>query len=508
MDFIRRLPTIVVGLSLFAVPTVLAQQTTPQSANDSLIKSGEYLARAGDCFSCHTQTGGTPMAGGLQVPTPYGGIASPNITPDPETGIGKWSDNDFYRLLHEGIEPDGSYVYPVMPFDHYTRVSRDDALAIKAFLFSLPPAHPPRQSSHLEFPFDIRASLAAWRALFFTPSTFQADAALSAKANRGAYLVEGLGHCGACHTPRNILSGSKKTQALGGGEITGQGWFAPNISSDIGQGVGGWTEQDLVDYMKTGVAPDKAIVGGPMAEVIHTSLHYLSDEDLHAIATYLKLAPAMELYSAKRPAALAGATSYLNYCASCHQPDGKGIEHAVPSLVGNGVVVAGGPQDVIRTILGGMPANGDFAAMPGFATMLTSADIAEIANYIRASWGNAAPPNATATMAENLSKQTTTMLAGTAACTPVQPQSVAEAISAQHIDKALQQIDADNMLEQIDIIVPKLKSVPLAQADLLNGLISAYCPIAMSSTAAPPQQRLQLLQRFSTLVYSQLATHR
>jgi len=243
-----RFSYIVAFTIMFAAPALASD------AQSDLVKRGEYLARAGDCFSCHTKQGGTPLAGGRQVQTPFGSISSPNITPDRDTGIGNWSDDDFYRVLHDGIDRQGRYVYPVMPFDYYTNVTRDDALAIKAFLFSQPPVNAPRPPSHLEFPFNIRTSLAGWRALFFTPGDFKADPSQPAAVQRGAYLVEGLGHCGACHTPRNELGGSKPGDALGGGELQGQGWFAPNITSDVRQGIGGWSDQQLVAYLKTGVA--------------------------------------------------------------------------------------------------------------------------------------------------------------------------------------------------------------------------------------------------------------
>jgi len=505
---IRRLGLIVPILSLLAAPAARADQ--PQS---ELVKRGEYLARAGDCFSCHTQPGSPALAGGRQVQTPYGTIASPNITPDQETGIGKWSDQDFYRLMHDGIDRHRDDIYPVMPFDHYTKVTPEDVKAIKAYLFSLPPVHAPRQPSHLAFPFNVRTSLIAWSTLFFKPGTFEPERSRSESWNRGAYLVQGLGHCGSCHTPRNILSGSEQSNALGGGEIKGQGWFAPNITSDVREGIGGWSEQQLVEYLKTGIAPGRAIVAGPMSETIHSSLRYLTNEDVRAIATYLKEAPGKELYSEKRSTWSAGETAYLDYCASCHQLDGRGIAGGVPSLAGNGIVLAGGPEDVIRAILGGMPAHGEYGPMPGFATVLSSVQIAEIANYIRTSWGNKAPPTEDSSMVADLAGRTNTMLAGTGGCEQVAPPAVAEAISSHGIEHDLRDTNASNMLEQIDAILPKLVSgtphaESLGQADLVNGLTAAYCPIVMGDQTLPPEQRVWQLQHFATLVYTELASKR
>lgn len=497
-----RLAVLGIVVSLSGISAAVADTASPD-----VVKRGEYLARAGDCFACHTPQGGKAPSGGFQVQTPFGTISSPNITPDQDTGIGKWSDDDFYKLMHDGIGRGGEYIYPVMPFDHYTVVSRDDDLAIKAYLFSLPPVHSPRAASHLSFPFNVREGLAAWRAVFFKPGAFKPDPARTAEENRGAYLVEGLGHCGSCHTPRNIALAAKPGEALGGAEVPGQGWFAPNISSDVREGIGAWSEKDLVDYLKTGVAPGHAVVAGPMADTIHDSLRYLTDADLMAIAAYLKAAPAKALYTEQTVAAPAGADAYLTNCAFCHQPDGKGIAGAVPPLAGNGAVLAGGPQDVIRTIQNGLPARGTYAAMPGLGKLLPSNQIAEIANYVRSSFGNNAPATATPGMVDSLAPTTQSMWSGTGACMTVDA-SLAKAISASGTDAALHQVNGGNMIEQIDAILPKLKAADgkIAQADTVNALTAAYCGIVMNDKTQPERTRLELLQRFAMLVYSQLTS--
>lgn len=486
---------------LIAAPPVLAQQ-----AGQTDVQRGEYLARVGGCADCHTKSGNPEMSGGQQIQTPYGTIGAPNITPDKATGIGDWSDDDFYRALHDGLDRSGNYLYPVMPFDHYTKVTRPDVLAIKAWLFSLPPVHTEPAKNHLMFPFDIRTSLAAWRTLFFRPGTFEPDPARSAEENRGAYLVEGLGHCGACHTPRNILSGSKQNESLGGGEIKGQGWFAPNITSDVHEGIGAWSRQNLIQYLKTGVAPGHAIAAGPMVRVIQGGLRYLTDADIGAIASWLKATPAKEIYDARPSGTAVGAAEYLNHCGFCHQPDGKGIAGEVPPLSGNGVVLAGGPEDVVRTILGGHRATGSYASMPGFATILSSGEIADIANHVRTAWGNGAPATATRGMVDDLAKQTSTMLSGTKACDPVAPPAIAAAVANSGVHTTLQQINADNMDENVEAILHATQPAVAAadQADIVNGLTAAWCPIVMGDTSRPPRQRLLLLQRFATLVYARL----
>jgi len=263
----------------------------------------------------------------------------------------------------------------------------------------------------------------------------------------------------------------------------------------------------LVQYLKQGVAPGRAVVAGPMAEVVHTSLSYLTDADLNAIAAYLKASPAKTTYAQEQVAAPRGANQYLTNCAFCHQADGRGIAGAVPPLVGNGVVKAGGADDVIRTILGGLPAQGGYAPMPGYATSLTSGQVAEIANYVRISWGNGAPPNATPGAVDALAKQTRTMMAGTGECAPPGPPALAQAMAAPDVQTRLHAIGAANMLEQIDAILPKLRAADaqMPQADLVNGLVAAYCPIARADTSGTNGTPTQLLQRFAMLVYSQIA---
>jgi mono/diheme cytochrome c family protein len=503
MASVRRIAPYAAALSLLAATAAHADSPAADQ-----VKRGEYLARAGDCFSCHTKEGGADLAGGRLMPTPFGAIASPNITPDKDTGIGTWSDDDFYRLMHDGIGKQGEYIYPVMPYDHFTRVTRDDVMAIKAYLFSLKPVHAPKVPSQLSFPFSIRTGLLAWRALYFTPGTFQPDPQQSAQVNRGAYLVEGLAHCGSCHTPRNAAMGSESSKSLGGGEIKGQGWFAPNISSDVREGIGGWSQQQLVQYLKEGVAPGRAVAAGPMSETIHKSLAYLSGEDLNDIALYLKASPAKALYAEQQVAAPPGASAYLSNCAFCHQPDGKGIAGAVPPLAGNGVAKAGGPEDVIRTILGGLPAQGEYAPMPGFATQLTGDQIAGLANYVRAAWGNNAPGNATPELVDRLGKLTRTMWAGTGDCAPAGSPAVAAALAKPEVADLLHKVNAGNMLEQIDAILPKVRAddANAPQADLVNGLVAGYCPIARADTTQAGGTWVELLQRVAMLTFSQVSS--
>ena len=500
-------------LSAVAAGPLAAQPVAPAAptaSNADMIKRGEYLVRAGDCASCHTGAGGAGLSGGQMIDTPYGGIASPNITPDKATGIGDWSDDEFYRIMHEGLGRHGEYIYPVMPFTNYTKITRDDDMAIKAYLFSQPAVHAPRKNNTLSFPYSVRESVLAWRTLFFKPDTFQADPAKSVQINRGGYLVEGLGHCGACHTARNFLSATKEGEAYGGGEIKGQGWFAPNITSDVKQGIGGWAEQDVVDYLQKGVATNKAIVAGPMYEVVHTSMQYMTNDDVHAIAAFLKQVPAKQLYGEQKHVDdPQGRVAYLENCGFCHQENGQGIANAIPPLAGNGVVLAEGAHDVLRTIIGGMPANGQYAPMPGLVKAIDPGEIALIANYIRSSFGNAAPSNATPELVADLSRTTATMLSGTSQCAKIEDPTVAQAIQSSGVEATLHEVDAGNGLEKLRIILPKLKAAKpdMTQADAINGLTSAYCPIVSEDNSIPLEQRTQQLQRFSMLVFTGITNY-
>ncbi len=488
-----------------AVLTLTFASPVWASPASDLVKKGEYLATAGDCVSCHSAPGGKPLAGGLTVSTPFGPMVTPNITPDKETGIGGYSDDQFYKALHDGIGSDGQYLYPVFPFQWYTHVSREDVLAIKAYLFSVPPVHAEQKVNQLHFPFSIRTSLLGWRELFFTAGEFMPDSSKSAEVNRGKYLVTGLGHCGECHTAHNSLGGTEKAKAYQGATI--DGWYAPNITSDLQQGIGGWSDAQLVSYLKTGVAPGKGIVAGPMAEVVTESLSKLTDGDLAAIAAYLKSIPAKESFPDTRPTTAADATpagsgSYVTFCASCHQSDGAGITGVVPALKGNGSVLAKGPEDVIRVVLGGLPATANYAPMPAIGSGMTDQQIAEVVNYVRTAWTNRAPDNALPGGVGDLRKKTNTMLAG-GDCTSA-PGALADSKSG--VAPLLAGLTQVNMVNRVGPIVAKAKAADprLERAEFVNGLTAAYCPVLKQDAAITPERKPEQLATFSQLVYSRL----
>ncbi len=477
--------------------------------NSDLVNKGKYLTTAGGCVSCHTDPGGEAFAGNRAIPTPFGVIYSSNITPDKDTGIGAYTDDQFYKALHNGITPNGDYLYPAMPFTSFTKVTRDDVLAIKAYLFSLKPIRSEKKPNKLAFPFNIREGLAAWRALFFKPGEFEPDPGKSAAINRGAYLVEGLAHCGQCHTPRNIAQASESGEALEGAAI--QGWYAPNITSDWAQGIGSWPDGELLSYFKKGVAPEHGIVAGPMAEVVHDDLKNLTDGDLKSIIAYLKSAPPRQVTATSSLGAGDGAaTLYLNNCASCHQLDGQGLKGKIPALANNGSVKAEGPQDIIKVVLGGLPATDTFGPMPSFADYLDDGQIAAIANYVRTKWGNNAPANADGFLVADLRKGTPLMLAlgqGATQC-PVRLAGGANTV----FDKAnamaaniLHSLDDNNVVPSVEKLVPQIKAaVPNASpADLVNGLTAAYCQEVAGNKSLSYAQKRRRLSIFSQLTYTE-----
>ena len=395
-------PTLRILISLAAI--VLAglfaswSSGTAPDPHQTQVQRGEYLARAGDCISCHTAQGGAPYAGGYRLNTPFGYMLASNITPDPETGIGRWSFEDFYRAMHHGVNKDGQDMYPAMPYDFYSKVTREDVAAIFACLLTVEPVRNEVVANHMDFPFSLRPTMALWRELYFKEGEFKPDPARSTSWNRGAYLVEGLGHCSGCHSPRNVAGGIEKSRTLGGAAV--DGWFAPDLTTDIATGLGAWTVDDIAAYLKTGVARGRTTAFGPMAEVVQNSLAYLTDSDVRAMAEYLKALPPDSALRTGRPlptpARAEGAALYMGYCSSCHQATGAGIAGVFSPLAGNAAVTAPDPGNLLQAMLLGLPAEFRHGAMPSFAAQLNDEQIAAIANYVRASWGNTAPANATA----------------------------------------------------------------------------------------------------------------
>jgi mono/diheme cytochrome c family protein len=379
-------------------PSIARAEPAAQSA---LEREGLYLARAGDCIACHTKPGGALFAGGLAMPTPFGTLYSPNITPDKNTGIGTWSAASFYAMMHTGRSPDGGLLYPAMPFGAYTKVTRADSDAIFAYLQSVPPVAAANTPNALRFPYDNRSLILGWRTLFFTEGTYATDTAKSAEWNRGAYLVGGLGHCAMCHSAMNALGGNSQSRAFQGGLIPMQNWYAPSLASDKEAGLGDWSIADISAYLRAGIS-NRGAAYGPMAEVIYDSLQYLTPADADAMAVYLKslaeAGPAEAAVSAV-PASEGsllmnfGKTVYEAQCAHCHGMTGLGMPPHYPQLAANQSIQMDEAVNPIRMVLnGGYPpgtaGNPMPYGMPPFAQTLSDDEIAAVVTYIRGAWGN------------------------------------------------------------------------------------------------------------------------
>jgi len=399
----RNIRSCVAAASVAILGVAGAAWTAPGTVRDSStmqILRGRYLVAAGDCAACHTAEGGRPFAGGRPVPTPFGTIYSTNITPDADRGIGRWSNDDFWKAMHDGIRRDGKHLYPAFPYPWYTKLDHDDVLAIKAYLDTLEPVRNAARAPDLPWPLSWRGSVAGWNALFFNGGTYAVNPNRSAEWNRGAYLVEGLGHCGACHSPKNILGGTKKDRPFQGG--MGEGWFATNVTGSPYAGVGSWGIDEIVDYLKTG-ANDRARAYGPMAEVVEHSTSHLDPADLRAIAAFLKDVPypANETAQAKadvdKTTLARGRRVYLDQCAACHMENGEGIPGVFPSLHANSAIRAEDPHSLVRLILDGASsvktrARPEGFGMPAFAGKLRDSEIADLLSYLRANFDNEAPP--------------------------------------------------------------------------------------------------------------------
>jgi mono/diheme cytochrome c family protein len=376
-------------------PTAPDQRPTP-----ALIARGEYLTRAADCAACHSPPGRAPFSGGLAFKLPFGVIYSTNITADRDTGIGAWSDDDVVRALHLGVARGGAHLYPAFPYTSYTRLTRDDAVAIKSYLFSLPPVHSPAHPNSLIFPFNQRWAMAFWNLVFLDVHRFRADPKLSDQQNRGAYVATALGHCGECHTPRNLGFAMKGNAQLAGTLVNG--WRAYNITPDRTSGVGGWSDQELIDYLQTGHADGRGSAAGPMGEAVVNSLQFLSANDLRALVAYLRtVKPAVDAAAGVSSAPAGGEIVPVNAlgrqifegnCTGCHLMDGSGRQVPYAALAGSASVQDAKGVNIIEVLLSGADARAvhPLVAMPKFAAGMTDDELAALANFTIAHFGGRA----------------------------------------------------------------------------------------------------------------------
>ena len=373
-------------------------------ATPEQVARGAYLARAGNCAACHTDRGGAAMAGGKGIATPFGTVYASNLTPDARTGIGSWSSAQFWRAMHNGRSADGHLLYPAFPYPNFTEITRADSDALLAWLRSQVPVTQVNRPHALRFPYNLQVSLAVWRALFFTPGTYEPVVERSVQWNRGAYLVRSLGHCAACHSPRNAFGATRDSLELSGGLIPLQNWYAPSLASPAEAGVADWSAADIAALLKTGLTSRGAALG-PMAEVVFRSTQYLSDPDIAAMAEFLKSLPQTPPHAAvaariDKDVHAHGQVLYKDHCAACHGADGQGGAGPdgivyVP-LAGNRKVLLESPANLIHIVVnGGFPPTtaGDPRpyGMPPFGPSLKDEEIAVLASYVRSAWGNAAP---------------------------------------------------------------------------------------------------------------------
>jgi mono/diheme cytochrome c family protein len=392
----RRLEAMGANLAALLLCAAFASTARATEPSDDMIARGKALTIAGDCASCHTADPAKPFAGGKRIDTPFGAVFSPNLTPDRDTGIGGWSDGDFVRALRTGVSPDGTRYYPAFPYPNFTKLTRDDVLAIRAYLATVAPVSNKAPPPELRWPLNYRVLMRAWDALFFVPGIFQPDQGKSAEWNRGAYLVEGVAHCGACHTPKNAFGADRRDQAFGGSMV--QGMFAPRLDGAERSGLKSWSVDDIVEYLQSG-RNGRSHAGPLMSEVVVNSTSKMSDADVHAIAVYLKALPAGAPepdITPPSPAQMSdGERIYRGACVACHELDGSGAPRIYPPLPGNANLQSANPASTLHIILDGAqtvttPQAPNSGSMPSYPK-LTDQEIADVATYIRNSWSNAAP---------------------------------------------------------------------------------------------------------------------
>jgi mono/diheme cytochrome c family protein len=373
-----------------------AGQASAQPSAETIAR-GKALTDAGGCVSCHTADPSRPFAGGKRIDTPFGAIYSPNLTPDKDTGIGAWSDAEFYRALREGVGRDGSRYYPAFPYPNFTKITRPDLLAIRAYLATLAPVRNTPPPPQLHWPLNYRVLMRGWNWLFFRPGILEPDQQKGTEWNRGRYLVEGAAHCGACHTPKNVFGADRPGRKFGGGMV--DGWFAPRLDGAARSGLKSWSVDDIVEYLQSG-RNGRSHASKLMAEVVVNSTSKMSDSDVHAIAVYLKDLPPGAREPVVTPPTAAqmadGETVYKGACIACHEADGTGSPRVYPPLPGNANLQSANPLSTLRIVLDGAetvttPRAPNTGSMPAYAAKLSDRQIADVVSYIRNSWGNAAP---------------------------------------------------------------------------------------------------------------------
>ncbi|MFP4126795.1 MAG: c-type cytochrome [Alphaproteobacteria bacterium] len=494
---------LVTGTALTAFAGVAAAQ------DDDRVERGEYLATAANCASCHTAEDGEAFAGGLPVETPFGVLHSPNITPDEATGIGDYSEADFVAAMRQGLNGDGEPMYPAHPYTFFSQMPDEDIAAIWAYMQSLEPVENEVQVNRLSFPYNIRAGLTAWQAVFHDPDArFEPDPDKSEEWNRGAYLVEAVTHCGACHTPRNVAFARDEDRTLEGAEI--RGWYAPNITAGDTSLIEDWSVDELTSYLQSGETSDNETSFGPMDEVVHESLAKLRTEDVRAMAVYLKdLRPTDESdlpgSISRDYSELADAEQlYITNCVGCHRRDGEGVPGAAPALAGNSAVTAAEPNNVIMAMLRGLPPEDEWGGMPSYIDQLSNVEIAEITRYVRTAWGNDASERTTARLVGQLRLEATDVMGDDpwqAMCANL-PRSQVDGDLVTYIGELSEQGFTDEEItEAVEYYAREFPDVDAGTA--LLGLSTAYCR-HLAQSEPNREEALGMIGRFNNRISAEI----
>jgi len=498
----RPLESTLFSLGILIALSICCGSAYAEMSQPDLIARGKYLSDAADCMPCHTSSKHKPYAGGLKIDTPFGAIYSPNITPDPATGIGIWTFKAFKNAVHAGIRADGQYLYPAMPFDSFTKIDEPDLVALWAYVRTLPPVKQKNKDNELRLPFNIRYGMLVWRSLFFDEGYFQPNPRKGLQWNRGAYFVQALGHCGDCHTPRNFMGATISSRALTGAQV--DHWYAPNITAQALKTVNGWSKAQLIPFLRKGAATNSTDLG-PMREIVHDSLSRLTEGDLNAVAIYLLNSGESEESSPSVMPELSpasertGAKLYTANCANCHEKNGQGAAGSIPPLAHNPAVLAAKPFDILSAVLGGLPARDHFMAMPSFAGVLTDQSVAKITNYVRTNWGNDAPPNATPDLvAAWRSALTLPVYASDAARSFVCP-TVGPGSDSNLDSRLIAALSAEMRLHPVAyakfVDMYRAQRPHASTAEIVDGMIAAYCPIVAASSMSD-RAKSAALKRF------------
>lgn len=475
----------ILALSALAASACLALATGSR-AEDAEVSAGRYVATVAGCASCHTAEGGAPFAGGLVLQTPFGPLATSNITQDRATGIGTFTKTTFENALRRGLNKDGQPLYPGMPYLHYTQMTDTDLDALWAYMQTIAPVTNAVTVNRLPFPFDVRASLYVWRKLYFKEGRFEPVSDKSAAWNRGAYLVDALGHCSSCHTPRGPLGGPIPSRRLQGALI--EEWYAPNISNGPQSVIADWDVARLEAFLAGNDGMNHVAVG-TMRQVVE-DLATVTEADRHAIAVYLKDQPAPPTRApeaapeAAPPTVAEGRDLFANNCATCHGADGRGAPGVAASLVGSGAVVAEQADNVISVLLEGIGPSEDRGVMPSFRHSLTNEEIAAVADYVRTTWGNDAPANASVSEVARLRETTASDPRALAAaiCPNVPLARVGEKNRA-----ALADLVASKRLDsaKVEAVVTayRAKNPDASMGQLVTDLSGVYCQAVAKSGA-------------------------